>query len=261
MPFTANQGARIHWRLQGRGSAPPLVLLHSIGTDLAMYDQVAPYLEPHFLMARIDLRGHGASDATAGDYTLGLLAEDVVAVMDEVGMERAVVCGTSLGGMVAMQLGIDRPDRVAGLVPACTSAAMNPALWPERIATARTTGLASVADGWASRHFSPAYLASHPERAETMTRDLAGMNRDGYAGCAAAIRDMAVLPALPGMTIPTLVIAGEHDTATPFEGHGDRIVAAIPDATARMLPAGHLACIECPDLFADAVRSLADRCA
>ena len=260
MPHSTNEGARIYWRLQGAEGAPPIVLLHSIGTDLTIHDELAPLLESRFLSLRIDLRGHGASSATGGEYSLALLSRDVLAAMDDAGFERAIVCGTSLGGMVAMALAGIALWRVSGLVLANTSPAMSPALWPERIATVRAHGVAPVLDGWASRHLSAPYLAANPGRVATLERVFLAMDPRGYIGCAAAIRDMDVLPGLVRVAAPTLVIAGTHDIATPLEGHGDRIVAAMPGAELAMLPAGHLACIERPDLFAGAIDSLAARC-
>lgn len=260
MPFTTNEGARIFWRSQGVSAAPPLVLLHSIGTDMTVHDQVAPLLEQHFLVIRIDLRGHGASDATGGDYSLALHSRDVLAVLDAAHAASAIICGTSLGGMIAMELARLASERITGLVLANTSPAMNPVLWNERIATARAHGLASIIEGWAGRHLSQDYLAANPVRVQTLERAFAAMSPIGYCGNAAAIRDMNVLPHLHQITVPTLVIAGEHDLATPFEGHGSRIAATIPGATVEMLPAGHLACAEQAELFARCVQSLAAQC-
>lgn len=260
MPFTTREGARIYWRAYGTPGAMPLVLLHSIGTDMGIYDLVAPLLEPHFRMARIDLRGHGASDATEGEYTLEMLSRDVLAVMDDAGFGKAIVCGTSLGGMIAMELAGLTPERASGLVLANTSAQMSPALWPERIATVRSSGMAAVADGWASRHFSEAFMLANPARVASHAAHIETMSPVGYAGNAAAIRDMDVFAKLPRIVAPTLVIGGDLDAATPFAGHGDRIAAAIPGATVDLLPCGHLACIEQPEAFARVVLALAARC-
>ena len=260
MPFSSNEGARIHWRPQGATTSPPLVLLHSIGTDLGLFDDVAPVLERSFNVVRIDLRGHGASDAPAGDYSLGLLARDIVAVMDDAGLDRPLVCGISLGAMVAMALVQQSPDRVGGLALACTSPQMSPALWPERIATVRQQGVAAVLAGWAGRHLTAQYMAANPARVATLERNFAMIDPQGYAGSAAAIRDMDVLGGLSTVAVPTLVIAGERDIATPFAGHGERIAAAIPGAQVAMLPTGHLACVEEPEMFARAILSLADQC-
>ncbi|MGE3692379.1 MAG: alpha/beta fold hydrolase [Novosphingobium sp.] len=260
MPFADCQGACIFWRSQGLLTNPPLVLMHSIGTDNTLYDRAAPWLEQHFRLLRIDIRGHGASDATEGDYSLALLAQDCVAVLDAAGANSAIVCGTSLGAMIAMQLGLDAPSRVRGLVLANTSAAMDPALWPERIATVRASGVASIAEGWVARHFSEQFARENRTQTDTVFSHMSAMSSTGYLGCAAAIRDMALIGRLAGIAAPTLVIGGEFDGPTPFAGHGDRIAAAIPGASAEVLPTGHLACVEQPEAFARCVTALAEKC-
>jgi len=259
MPFASRDGTRIYWRLQGGCGKPALVLLNSIGLDQSLFDAVAPQLASNFRLLRMDTRGHGASDAPPGDYTLDLLADDVLAVMDAAGVASACVCGVSLGGMIAMQLALKAPSRVDGLVLACTSARMDPAFWGQRVATVRQDGLATVAEAALSRVFSEPFAADNPAAVDTVRAGMLSMSADGYAGCGAAIRDMDLLGQLSAVTAPTTVIGGALDTATPFEGHGDRIAAAIPGARARLLACGHLACIEAPDEFAAAVRELAGR--
>jgi 3-oxoadipate enol-lactonase/4-carboxymuconolactone decarboxylase len=254
MAFATHDGVRIYWRLDGAADKPVLVLLNSIGCDLGLYDATAPHLLPAFRLLRIDTRGHGASDAPAGDYTLDLLADDVLAVMDAASVAKASVCGVSLGGMTAMQLALNAPDRVEALVLACTSAAMDLAAWDARVATVRLQGMAAVTDMALGRFFAESFRAQHPETVETVRAGLLTTSPDGYSGCGAAIRDMDLLSRLPGIAVPTLVIGGRKDVSTPFEGHGDRIAAAIPAARATMLDTAHLPCLEAPNAFAGAVR-------
>ena len=259
MAFATHDGARIYWRLDGAADKPALVLLTSIGTDMGLYDAAAPLLLADFRLLRIDTRGHGASDAPAADYTLDLLAGDVLAAMDAAGIATASVCGTSLGGMIAMELALKAPERVEGLVLACTSAAMDVAAWTARIATVRTEGLAAIANMALGRFFSEPFRSQHVATVETVRAGLLAMSADGYSGCGAAIRDMDLLSRLPAVTAPTLVIGGLKDVSTPFEGHGDRIVVAIPGATTTMLDTAHLPSLEDPTAFAGAVRGFLAR--
>lgn len=251
----AADGARLYFRLDGSSEKPALVLLNSIGCDIGLYDAAAPLLLADFRLLRLDTRGHGASDAPAGDYSLDLLAGDVLAAMDAAGIEKAAVCGTSLGGMIAMELALKAPQRLTGLVLACTSAAMDAAAWQARIDTVRDQGLAAIAEMALGRFFSDAFRAKHPEQVETVRAGLLATSAEGYAACGAAIRDMDLLHRLPAITVPTLVIGGARDVSTPFEGHGDRIAAAIPGATTALLDAAHLPSIEAPAAFAGAVRA------
>ncbi len=254
MAFALNNGVRLHWRIDGAAEKPVLVLLNSIGTDIALYDAAVPYLIKDFRLLRIDARGHGASDATDGDYSLDLLADDVLAVMDAGGVETAALCGTSMGGMVAMTLALKSPRRVTALVLACTSAAIDPAIWAARGAAVREGGTAAIADMAMSRFFSDAFRDKHPEAVETVRSNLLAQNAHGYAACAAAIRDMDLAGAISGIAVPTLVIGGSKDIALPFVGHGDVIAAAIVGARVTALDTAHLPSIEAPASFAAAVR-------
>ena len=253
MPFATRDGVRLYWRLDGDDAAPPLVLLNSIGTDMALWDGCLPALTRRFRVLRIDTRGHGASDVPAGDYDLPMLAADVVAVMDAANIAKAAVAGVSLGGMIAMQLALDHAARVSALALVCTSATMDGAAWTDRIATVRRSGTGAIADLAMGRFLSPAYARTHPAVAASLRRGLIAMADEGYAGAGAAIRDMAVIDRLPQIALPTLVVAGDRDTSTPFAGHGEHIAAAIPQAGVVHLDAAHLAPIEAPAALAVAL--------
>ena len=254
MPFAVREAVRLYWKLDGAPDLPVLVLLNSIGTDMALWDTGVPHLLPAFRLLRIDTRGHGASDAPAGDYTLAMLADDVVAVMDAAGVTNAAVAGVSLGGMIAMELALRHPARVTALALVCTSATMDAAAWQARIAKVRTEGTVAIADLAMGRFLSPKFAETHVGATQSVRAGLIAMADDGYAGCGAAIRDMAVIERLPGIALPTLVIAGDRDTSTPFAGHGEHIAAAIPGATVVHLDAAHLAPIETPAALAATVR-------
>jgi len=255
MPFAISHGARIYWRQDGATDKPALVLLTSIGTDLSLYDPVVPLLTPDFRVLRMDTRGHGASDAPADDYSLDLLAEDVLAVMDAAGVEKASLLGTSLGAMILMALAPKAPQRVEALILACTSPAMDPSVWDQRLELIRKEGMAPLVEPVMGRFFSEAFRAQHPEVVETVRAAMLAQNPDGYRGCGAAIRDMALLEGLTAIKAPTLVITGAKDVATPFEGHADKIVAAVPGARHVEIGGAHLPSLEVPTALAGAVRA------
>jgi 3-oxoadipate enol-lactonase/4-carboxymuconolactone decarboxylase len=261
MPFVLNDGARIDWRIQGSARNPVVLLLNGIGTDQTLYDFVAPDLLRDHRLLRLDTRGHGASDAPAGDYNLELLAADVLAVMDAAEVRSAVICGLSLGGMIAMTLALAAPGRVNALMLACTSAQMDPEFWSQRIATVRREGVGSIVEAALGRLLSTAFARANPAILDTLRSGLRTMSPDGYAGCGAAIRDMELVGWLESIRAPTLVLGAAADTATPFEGHGSRIVSGIPGAQFAIMPTGHLACIEDPRTFAAVLRRLIPRAA
>jgi 3-oxoadipate enol-lactonase / 4-carboxymuconolactone decarboxylase len=246
MPFVNRDGVRLYRRADGEADKPALLILNSIGCDMSLWDGLVPHLTARFRVLRMDARGHGASDAPVGDYSLDELAADALAVLDAASAPCAAVCGLSLGGMVAMTLALAAPSRVEALVLVCTSALMDPAAWQARIDTVREQGLAAIADLAMERFFSERFRRQAPGVVATTRAGLLAMSPDGYAGCCAAIRDMNLADRLPDIAARTLVIAGERDVSTPFEDHARRIVAAIPDARAGTLDTGHLPSLEAP---------------
>lgn len=250
MPFSGIELSRIYWKLDGADDAPPLVLLNSIGTDMDLWAGLLDRLRQTYRVLRIDTRGHGASDVSEGDYTLSGLADDVFGAMDAAGIGAAAVAGVSLGGMIAMAMALAQPARVTGLALICTSATMDKTAWTDRVVKVRTDGLAAIADLAMGRFLSPGFIAEEPAIAATIRRQLLTMAPAGYAGCAAAIRDMDIDARLQAIPCPALVVTGDRDTSTPFEGHGDYLLAHIPAARHVALPAAHLAPLEAPALLA-----------
>lgn len=247
MAITRNGNVRLHWREDGAGH--PLLLLNSVGCDLTLWDGVVAHLKG-FRVLRMDMRGHGASDSPAGDATLDQIASDALAVLDAAGVDRAAVCGLSLGGMTAMTMALNAPSRVSALVLACTSARMDRQVWDARIAAVRGQGMAAVVDPVMARFFSEEFCRDHAGEVAAIRARFLRLDPEGYAGCCAAIRDMNLLERITQIAAPTLIIAGDKDIATPFEGHGSEIARKIAQAAVRMMPAAHLAPVEKPDLFA-----------
>jgi 3-oxoadipate enol-lactonase/4-carboxymuconolactone decarboxylase len=116
MPFVTHAGARLYWRADGDPALPPLVLVNSLGTDHCLWDPVMPRLADFFRVIRMDMRGHGASDAPAGEYTVELLARDVLAVADAAGLETFDCCGISLGGIMGSVITAMSPDLKASVL-------------------------------------------------------------------------------------------------------------------------------------------------
>lgn len=256
MPFTQVSGANIYWKRDGRDEAPAFVLLNSIGTDMDLWEAVLPHLRSNFSILRIDTRGHGASTAEAGDFTMAQLAQDVLTVANEAGLDRFSLAGVSLGGMIGMELALLAPDRLEKLIPICTSATMDSASWNDRIAKVRDQGMAAIADLAMGRFLSD---FAAPAIYETVRRQLLTMSAEGYAGCGAAIRDMDLANRISGITCPVQVVSGTRDTSTPFEGHGDFLLAQIAGAAHVTLEAAHLAPLEAPEALAGALTSFLER--
>lgn len=247
MAHAQAQGARIHYRLSGVADGPALVLLNSIGTDMSLWNACLPTLEEKWRVLRIDTRGHGLSDASEGEYSLGLLARDVVAIMDDAGVGSAHVAGVSLGGMIAMQLALDHAERVDGLCLICTSATMDASAWQQRMETVREGGLSAIAEMAIGRFLSPGFIKTNPAVADAMKQALIASSATGYVGACAAIRDMDLAGRLDRIAVPTCVVTGTLDISTPYEPHGRFLVEQIPGAVHHALVSAHLPPVEAAD--------------
>lgn len=204
---------RLNVRLDGPAGAPPLVLLHALGTDSTLFDPLLPLL-PHHRILRPDLRGHGQSDVPAPPYTMGALIRDVERLMDHVAMKDAVVLGVSLGGLIAQGLATKRLDLVRAMVLSNTAARIgSPAMWADRAAQIAATGLEPYADGAMERMFGRNWR-TEPAMPATRHR-LTTTNPQGWIGCANAIAGADFYTPTAALTLPTLAIAGDRDGTTP----------------------------------------------
>jgi 3-oxoadipate enol-lactonase len=252
MPTTDHNDATLYYRLDGDPAKPPLVLLNSLGSGVGLWDPVMPMLAAEFHVLRTDKRGHGRSSGTPGDYSIAMLADDVLAVMDAAGIRRAAVAGVSIGGMIGMQLALAAPERVDRLVVSNSSAHVGDRL-RARIVEVREKGLDALADGVIRNWFSPATLQAGGPYVEAVRACFVGGDPNGYMGCCAAISDMDLRPALARIACPTLVIAGASDASLPPE-HSRAIAAAIPGAKLVELPAAHIPFGDMPERYAQVMR-------
>ena len=254
MPFATIHTARMFYRMQGKAGLPVLILSHSIGTDHAMWDLQVENLLPHFQILRYDTRGHGASDATAGEYSIEMLSKDILALADLLDVPQFAFCGLSLGGAIGQWVAAHVPDRVTHLVLANTSPQFVPRTnWETRIAAVVKGGMSAVVDVAMQRFFSPETLAKQDPHVASMRSVFLGTDPIGYLGCCAALRDMDHGDILKQIKAPTLVISGDRDVATPWSGHGERLAQEIPGAKALHLAAAHLSNLERPQSFTTAL--------
>jgi 3-oxoadipate enol-lactonase/4-carboxymuconolactone decarboxylase len=254
MPFADSKGCGIYCRLEGFPSQPLLVLAHSLGTDHGMWDPQMPALLTRFRILRLDLRGHGASAAPAGDYTIAQLGCDVLAAVDACGYDQFSYCGLSLGGMIGQWLGFHAGGRLQRLVLANTSPRVaDPSLFETRRRTVLEHGMRAIEDAVMQRFFSARTLASANPVAESIRAVLLTTAPTGYAGCCAAIRDMDHRPLLADIKAPVLVIGGDDDASTPWIGHGQVLAQGIPGARSVKLAGAHLSNVERPSSFTSAL--------
>jgi 3-oxoadipate enol-lactonase/4-carboxymuconolactone decarboxylase len=254
VPFVTTDNTRLFYRLEGIEGRPVLVLSASIGTDSEIWAQQVPDLLPYFQLLRYDTRGLGASDAPSGDYSIERLGRDVLALVEALHISKFAFCGLSLGGMIGQWLGVNAPDRVTALVLANTSPLVTAkSSWEDRRRAVLEGGMAAIADMALERFFSPETLATSDPYVSSVRATLLGTDPVGYAGCCAAIRDMDHTALLGRIKVPTMVISGDRDLATPWSGHGERLAREIPGAMAVRLMAAHLSNIERPRSFTAAL--------
>jgi 3-oxoadipate enol-lactonase len=197
--FAGTDPIRRYSRLEGNADKPLLVLSHSLGLDHGMWDPQMPGLLSRFRVLRYDTRGHGATDAPAGDYTMEALGRDALALLDGLGLVTVAWCGVSLGGMIGQWLAVHAPERVSALVLANTSPRVaDPSAMEARRQTVLDHGLSAVADTAMARFFAAPLLAANPPRVASALDTLLATNPAGYAGCCAALRDFDGTAALPG---------------------------------------------------------------
>lgn len=251
MAFVTLNGVTLHYRYSG-GDGVPVIFLNSLGTDFRIWDDVIGHLPTGAPVLCMDKRGHGLSDDAP--INMDALVQDVAALMDHLGLKSALICGVSVGGMIAQGLAASRPDLVAGLVLCCTGTQIGDAEgWNARIETVRSNGIASMADAilerWFSETFRTTRLADLAGYRNMLTRTSAG----GYAGVCAAIRDSDLTAQTARLSVPANCVAGADDLATP-PALVKTLVGLIEGTDFEVLEdCGHLPPIERPAATARAI--------
>ena len=215
---TTINGILMNYELTGKEGAPVVVLSHSLGSSLVMWEPQLPALEPHFRVLRYDARGHGGSEAAAGPYSFELLAGDVVGLLDGLGLSKIHFMGLSMGGMIGQALGLFHSHRLLSLT-LCDTAAANPPgsreIWEERINLVRKEGLAPLLDPTLERWFTPEFVQQTSPILEKIRQQFLATSINGYVGCSQAIMALDYLEKLGKIQIPTLIVVGEEDPGTP----------------------------------------------
>ena len=251
--FLQAAGITHHVRVDGPPSAPPLLMLHSLGTAGAVWDEQAATLADSFRVIRPDFRGHGLTALTPGPYTIEGLAADALAVLDAFGVERAHVAGLSIGGLVAQSLAAQAPERVASLMLCDTALSIPPPeTWHERAATVRVHGTEAVADAVLARWVTEGFR-DQPGAAGLRTM-LLRTPAEGYAACCEAIAVADLTESTRRLRVPALVLVGDQDPSTPPDA-ARALHEAIAGSSLVVLPdAAHIPTIEHPRAVTAALR-------
>jgi len=254
MPWLQRNGYRLYHTQDGDPAAPTLVLSHSLGADLSMWDPQVKALKDRFRLIRYDHPGHGKSDTMGHTPTIGDLGMDAAALLDELQLESTLFCGLSLGGMVGLWMGANLGGRLRKLVVSSTTARIeNTDLLHGRIQTIRTDGLAAISESVIQNWFTPGFGTEHPDAKNQALAMLARVRSEAYAALAETVCEMDLRDQLSRIRIPTLILYGTEDKATP-PAWNLALHDKIAGSRVAALSAAHMANIEAAGDFTSAVR-------
>jgi 3-oxoadipate enol-lactonase len=243
---------KTHHRVDGRGGAW-VTFVTGIANDLTMWDGQLAALERDFRILRYDLRGHGGSETTPGDYTIDILVQDLRTLLDDVQVRKTHLVGLGLGGAIVQAFAIAYPDRVERLMPCCCRARMVPdfaAMWHKLRETVQKSGLETIVEPTVQRWFSEDFKQAHPEVLEKIRKMIRGTTQEGYLGVTAAFLGLELEDRLSHIRAPTLYVSGAND---PLGGPPELmkgLSAKVKGARHVSVPnAAHIANIQNPEGF------------
>jgi 3-oxoadipate enol-lactonase len=237
------------------GDGPPLLLFHSLLSDRASFDAVAPSLSRSFRVLVPELPGFGQSQAVSGG--LAAVADRMAeAVKDASAGQDAIVLGNGYGGFVALQMAIRHPGIASKLVLAdCGAAFSEPGreAFRNMAAASKAKGLAAITDVAMRRLFAPEFQADHPELMQDRRAAFLKTDPDVFQAACAALASLDLRPELSKVKVPVLVLVGEHDEATP-PPMSHELAELLPDAQLHVIPGcAHVPQLQSPELFLEMI--------
>lgn len=262
MRVTVN-GIDLACQVDGPDDGPVIILAHTLATSRAMWWGQIPHLARRYRVISFDMRGHGESAAPDYPYSLEMLSEDVIGVLDSLGGERpAIFLGISIGGMIGQALALRHADRFRAIILSSTISRTPPearAMWEQRIDAIRKDGIEGQIQPTLERWLSPEFRARDPETTRRVADMIRGTSIAGMIGCARAIQKLDYADQLARIALPTLIIAGEKDAGAPVAA-AQVIHDAIKGSRLEVIPdCLHQTPIEAPDRFNRIVDEFLDR--
>ena len=219
---TKANGIDVNYEIEGEG--PWLTMSHSLACNLHMWDEEAKRLSKRYKVLRYDTRGHGASGAPAGAYTLELLADDLHALLQGLGVQSTHFVGLSMGGMIGQTYALKYPGMFKSLA-LCDTTSRYPAeaagLWTERIKTVEAQGMEALVESTLARWFTEPFRKSHPQVVDKVAAMIRATPVPGYVGCSHAIPKINLTARLKEIACPVVVIVGKDRKARLIEGYVD----------------------------------------
>lgn len=245
-----------HFVDEGPPDRPAITFINSLGTDLRLWEPIAAQLRDAYRVVRYDLRGHGLSDCTPDPYTLDDFASDLHGLLAHLGIQSGALIGISIGGLIASAYAIRYPNAVSHLVLSDTAARIgSEKLWNDRIEMVGSLGMERAAPAIIPVWFSDTFAASQPHVHRGFLNMLGRTPLQGYVASCAALASSDLTDQIHNIQAQTLVLAGEHDRATP-PAQAKTMADMIPGARLKLIAgAGHLPCVEQPEAMGQMILS------
>jgi 3-oxoadipate enol-lactonase/4-carboxymuconolactone decarboxylase len=216
MPVIRSSDLELFYDLSGPETAPVVAFSNSLGATLEMWEAQAVALSQRYRCLRYDARGHGRSETFDRPTTIDDLADDLAGLLDALDIGKAHVVGLSIGGMTAQALAARHPERVTTLALLASSAGFGAeAAWRDRAALVRRDGVEAVVDLTIDRWFSPGFREAAPDTIARARERFLATDGPGYARCCEVIATTDLRDRLGAISVPTLIVVGADDAATP----------------------------------------------
>ena len=257
----AKDGELIAYTLHNSSKAPNrhLVLIHSLAMDGSFWSKNIPALVECANVLTIDCRGHGSSSKSTTKYSIEHFANDLEDVLSHLNWDQAVIVGASMGGSVSLAFAINHPKRTKGLGLIDTTAwygADAPQKWAERGAKAVNEGLSALIGFQKTRWFSESFIENHPEEVARLVGTFLANDAKCFEKTCTMLGAFDVRSSLKDINLPTAIIVGEEDYATPVE-MAQQIHANIKNSSLKIIPkARHLTPIECSAEINESIEAL-----
>lgn len=257
MQFAKLNGVVLHYQtIDAPADKPTIVFANSLGTDFRIWRDVIVRLAGDFTIVTYDKRGHGLSDIGDAPYSIDDHVSDLAALLDHLSIDKAIICGVSVGGLIAQGLFHTRPELVQALIMCDTADKVGTLdFWNDRIAAVEAGGIEALAEPIMQRWFTPDFCT--PDNADYggYLNMLLRTTLAGYTGTCAALRDADFIAKSPAINVPAIAIVGAQDQASPPElvqGFAKR----VPGCFFEQIPeCGHLPCIEQPVQLSEIIRA------
>ena len=251
MTFIKINGHAIHYKYLKTSSERTFVFINSLGTDFRIWDNVVEVLKNHGSILCFDKQGHGLSEGSSTSLSISDYSSDVVGLMDALSIQKAVIVGLSIGGVIGQYLAVHHADRIEKLVLSNTAPKIGTIeTWDLRIDKIKTDGISSITEGVMKVWFSENFHQNRPNELMGYANMLANSPVEGYIQACEALKSNDLTVEITHINTPTLCIAGSVDGSTPpalVKAMADK----IPNAQyVEIEGVGHIPCVETPSVVA-----------